>query len=304
MPLGLRFVLLALVCVSTMILDHREGHLSKLRQGLSMVVYPVQLLVDAPFELRRFISDSIADRAGLIAENRQLSEALLDSEFRLLQLERIKVENERLRSLLDSTAKFDDRRLVAEILSVDLDPYRQRFVLNRGVNNDVYVGQAILDSNGIVGQVVEVGQWSAEAVLITDADHAIPVVVNRNGLRTIAVGTGDQNRLRLPYLTNSADIEIGDLLVSSGLGEVFPAGYPVARVVGIEMRPGQPFADVVAEPVSSLDRAQEVLLVFSDEDVLGDEPATGLQRNESDEEIPSETSAAPSEERQNLAEVG
>jgi len=150
------------------------------------------------------------------------------------------------------------------VLSVDLDPYRQRFVLNRGLSDGVFVGQPILDRFGIVGQIVDVGQWTSEAVLITDADHAIPVVVNRTGLRTIAVGTGDLGRLRLPYLTNSADIEAGDLLVSSGLGEVFPAGYPVARVLDLRARPGQAFADVMAEPVSALDRDQEVLLVFAD----------------------------------------
>lgn len=265
-PLGLRFVLLALVCVSAMLLDHREDHLSRVRQALSVVVYPIQMLVDLPFEFFAWSRSSITERSSLIAENEQLTRALLDSKFRLQQLDALKVENARLRTLLESTAKFDNRRLVAEILSIDLDPFRQRFVLNRGLQDHVFVGQAILDREGVVGQVVSVGQWSAEAVLITDADHAIPVVVNRNSLRTIAVGTGDQSRLRLPYLTNSADIAVGDLLVSSGLGEVFPAGYPVGRVVEIQTRPGQPFADVIAEPVSDFDRDQEVLLVFSDDD--------------------------------------
>lgn len=263
-PLGFRFMLLALGCISAMLLDHREDHLTTVRQVLSMAIYPVQWTVNLPFEIYSWASNSIADRADLLARNEELSRALLDSAFQLQQLETLKVENTRLRYLLESTAKIDDRSLVAEILSVDLDPYRQRFVLNRGAAHNVFVGQAILDRDGVVGQIVEVGRWSAEAVLITDADHAIPVVVNRNGLRTIAVGTGDQGRLRLPYLTNSADIEVGDLLVSSGLGEVFPAGYPVGRIVQIQNQPGQPFAEITVAPVSALDRDQEVLLVFND----------------------------------------
>jgi rod shape-determining protein MreC len=226
-------------------------------------VYPVQVVVDLPFELYAWTKGALVDRSRLMVEHDELSSQLLDAEFKLQQLEALEAENSRLRALLDSTARLEDRRLVAEILSVDLDPYRQRFLLNRGGADDVFVGQAILGRNGVIGQVVNVGWWTAEAVLITDPDHAIPVVVNRNGLRTIAVGTGDQGRLRLPYLTNSADVEIGDLLVSSGMGDVFPAGYPVGRVLEIQTRPGQAFADVIAEPVSELDRDQEVLLVFS-----------------------------------------
>lgn len=262
--LAVRYVLLAIVCLSAMLLDHRQDHLSRARQALSIVVYPIQLAVDLPFRLYAWGTEAVSDRDGLLAENEELNRALLDAQFRLQRLDALQVENARLRELLESTASFDDRRLVAEVLSVDLDRYRQRFVLNRGGSDGVFVGQPILDRFGIVGQVVTVGQWTSEAVLITDADHAIPVVVNRTGLRTIAVGTGDVGRLRLPYLTNSADIQRGDLLVSSGLGEVFPAGYPVGRVLDLQSRPGQAFADVIAEPVSALDRDQEVLLVFAD----------------------------------------
>ena len=154
------------------------------------------------------------------------------------------------------------------VLSVDLDPYRQRFDLNRGLVDGVYVGQALIDATGVVGQVVRVGPLTSEAVLITDADHAVPVAVNRNQLRTIAVGTGDTRRLRLPYLTNNSDIVVGDLLMSSGLGGVFPAGYPVGRVLEVRVRPDQAFADVIAEPVSALDRDREVLLLWDATDEL------------------------------------
>jgi rod shape-determining protein MreC len=261
--MGARFLLLALVCVSLMILDFRDQHLSRVRQGLSLVVYPVRMLVDAPFSAWNWVSSTFADRRRLVQENEDLKRERLSAEFRLQRLAALEMENARLRELLDSTERVGSRALIAEILSVDLDPYRQRFDLNRGLVDGVYVGQALLDAHGVVGQVVRVGPLTSEAVLITDADHAVPVSVNRNGLRTIAVGTGDSGRLRLPYLTNSADIEVGDLLVSSGLGGVFPAGYPVGRVVSVQGRPDQAFAEVVAEPSSELDRDREVLLIWN-----------------------------------------
>jgi len=261
--MGARFLLLAIVCVSLMLLDQREQHLLRVRQGLSLVVYPVRVLVDSPFSAWRWVSSTFADRRLLVEENESLHRERLNAEFRLQRLAALEMENARLRELLDSTASVGSRALIAEILSVDLDPYRQRFDLNRGLVDGVYVGQALLDARGVVGQVVRVGPLTSEAVLITDADHALPVSVNRNGLRTIAVGTGDSGRLRLPYLTNSADIEVGDLLVSSGLGGVFPADYPVGRIVEVRVRPDQAFAEVMAEPVSALDRDREVLLIWT-----------------------------------------
>ena len=261
--MGARFVLLAVVCVALMLLDQRDHHLQRVRQALSVVVYPMRVLVDLPFSTWQSVRSSFAQRETLIAENEQLKRERLEAEFRLQRLESLETENARLRELLDSTARVGSRALIAEILAVDLDPYRQRFDLNRGLVDGVFVGQALIDAQGVVGQVVRVGPLTAEAVLITDADHAVPVSVNRNGLRTIAVGTGDSGRLRLPYLTNNADIHEGDLLVSSGLGGVFPSGYPVARVIEVRLRPDQAFAEIIAEPASALDRDREVLLVWN-----------------------------------------
>ena len=261
--LGARFVLLAIVCVALMMLDQRQQHLQRVRQALSVVVYPVRVLVDLPFRAWQSASVNLTERSQLIAENEQLKRERLETEFRLQRLAALETENERLRQLLDSTERVGLRALVAEILSVDLNPYRQRFDLNRGLTDGVYVGQALLDAQGIVGQIVRVDAFTAEALLITDADTAVPVSVNRNGLRTIAVG--DSGRLRLPYLTNSADIKVGDLLVSSGLGGVFPAGYPVGHVVEVRLQPDRSFSEVIAEPASALDRDLEVLLVWNDQ---------------------------------------
>jgi rod shape-determining protein MreC len=261
--MGVRFLLLAIACIALMLLDRREQHLVRVRQALSVVVYPVRVAVDLPFSTWTKVRENLAARDALIAENRQFRRERLETASRLQRLEALERENGRLRQLLDSTARIGSRALVAEILSVDLDPYRQRLDLNRGLVDDVFVGQALIDAQGVIGQVVRVGPMTSEAVLITDADHAVPVSVNRNGVRTIAVGTGDSGRLRLPYLTNNADVVVGDLLISSGLGGVFPAGYPVARVIDVKRRPDQPFAEIIAEPASSLDREREVLLVWN-----------------------------------------
>jgi rod shape-determining protein MreC len=245
-----------------MLLDRRDQHLVRVRQALSVAVYPVHMLVDLPFRTWGNVSTSLAEREVLIAENELFRRERLEVEGRLQRLEALEMENTRLRELLDSTARIGSRALVAEILSVDLK-YRQRFELNRGLRDGVFVGQALIDAQGVVGQVVRVGPLTSEAVLITDADHALPVSVNRNGLRTIAYGTGDSGRLRLRDLTTNANIVVGDLLISSGLGGVFPAGYPVARVLEVRVRPDQSFAEIIAEPASALDREREVLLLWN-----------------------------------------
>jgi len=274
--LGLRFLLISVVSLSLMFLDHRDDHLSRVRQAFSIVVYPIQIAVDLPFVAWRWASDSLAERAVILAENDQLKSEQLHNNVRLQRMAALEAENIRLRAMLDSSAQVADRVLVAEILAVDLNPYRQRFSINRGVGDGVYVGQALVDANGVVGQIVGVEAFTSEVVLISDADHAVPVSVNRNGLRTIAIGTGDSGRLSLPYLTNSADVEPDDLLVSSGLGGVFPSGYPVGRVVEVTRRPGQSFAEVIAEPAADLDRDREVLLVWTAEDEVGDDESTNL----------------------------
>ena len=273
---GLRFLLISIVSLALMFLDHRDDHLSRLRQAFSIVVYPIQAGVSLPFEAWRWASESLATRSTLLSENEQLKNEQLHFNVRLQRMAALEAENARLRAMLESSARVSDRVLVAEILAVDLDPYRQRFTINRGLGDGVYIGQALLDANGVVGQVVRVEAFASEVVLISDADHALPVTVNRNGLRTIAIGTGDSARLRLPYLTNSADVEPGDLLVSSGLGGVFPSGYPVGRVLEVSRQPGQSFAEVIAEPAAQLDRDREVLLVWTAEDTETGEEMTNL----------------------------
>lgn len=261
--LGTRVFLFALASVLLMVLDQREQHLSTIRNSLAVAVYPIRAVADLPFTAYAWLDETLAARAELLSENSTLRRRQLLMDAQLQRFASLEAENTRLRELMDSSAQVADRILVAEIMAVDLDPYRHRIALNKGTRDNVYQGQAILDAQGIVGQVTRAEPFSSEAVLISDPSHAMPVQVNRNGLRTIAVGTGDIARLELPFLPNNADIRSGDLLISSGLGGGFPAGYPVARVSLVERAPGEPFARVHAEPLAALNRDREVLLVWS-----------------------------------------
>jgi rod shape-determining protein MreC len=249
--------------IGLVVADHRYHHLDLLRAMLSVAVYPLHYLASLPDTLARKVEGRMEDEEELRRRNQSLSEDNLILKARLQQLEALEAENMRLRDLLGSSFKIGDRVLIAELLSVDLDPYRQQVLVNKGSSSGVFVGQPVLDANAVMGQVVRVNPLSATVLLITDATHGLPVQVNRNGLRTVAQGTGFINRLELPHLPKNADVEVGDLLVTSGLGGHFPPGYPVARVAEVRQDPGNAFATVVAEPTARLDRSREVLLVWT-----------------------------------------
>jgi len=232
-----------------------------------VIVYPLQVGVDQPFAAWRRASEFLASHEALREDNARLRNEVRSYAVRLQRMATLEAENDRLRAMLDSSERVADRMLVGEILSVDPDPYRQRFTINRGVLSGAYVGQALLDADGVVGQIDVVDALTSQAILISDVNHGLPVAVNRTGLRTIALGTGETGLLNLPYVTNSADIQEGDLLVTSGLGGVFPPGYPVGLVTVVQRRPGQSFARVLARPSAGLDRVREVLLVTNADDV-------------------------------------
>jgi len=243
--------------------DHRQHHFDTLRSTLSVLVYPLHYLASLPDILGRAVEGRLANEQILRENNESLRRDNLALKARLQKLDALEAENMRLRDLLGSSFKIGDRVLIAELLSVDLDPYRQQVMINKGSTSGVFVGQPVLDANAVMGQVVRVNPFSATVLLITDASHALPVQINRNGLRTVAAGTGLINRLELPHVQNNADVQVGDLLVTSGLGGHFPPGYPVARVGEVRREPGQPFATVIAAPTARLDRSLEVLLVWT-----------------------------------------
>jgi len=261
--LSLRVLALIIISIVLMYLDHRQNHLDGIRRAIGAAVYPVQLVVDAPMRLWEWLGDSTTSRNELELELGRLRAERLLTNARLQRLTALEAENARLRALLDVRSRVRDEVRVAEIMHVDAGSYEHNLVISIGSRDGVYDGQALVDADGVVGQVIRTGVMTAQAVMISDADHALPVVVNRNGLRTIAVGTGEIDRLDLPFLPNNADIRAGDLLVTSGLGGAFPTGYPVAVVDTVTRIPQQPFADVTATPQAALDQVREVMLIWS-----------------------------------------
>jgi rod shape-determining protein MreC len=257
-----RCVLYSLLALALIIVDKRYDHLGKIRRLLSVVAYPVQIAVASPFEGWHWFRDSVSTRDALRADKTKLEAELRVAQFRLQRYEALEAETQRLRALRENTASVTDRFLVGDVMNVDLDAFRERVLVNKGAGDGIYVGQAVLDSGGVFGQVARVGQLTSEVILVSDAAHAIPVQINRNGLRTVAVGTGDTNRLKLPYLPTSADIVAGDLLVTSGLGGGFPAGYPVGTIAEVKRDPAQSLADVDVKPAAALDRSRELLFVW------------------------------------------
>jgi rod shape-determining protein MreC len=283
-----RLLFLGALSIAIMVLDHRQKYLDVARSWLSRGVYPLQLVVEAPFEAWDWITNRFADRERLKTENQELHAQLRVANLQLLRMSALAQENQQLRAIREASSSMQLRTLVAEIMRVDIDPYRHRVLLNHGAKDGLYKGQAVLDAKGVFGQLTRVGQYAAEALLITDAEHATPIRVNRTGLRSIAVGIGDFNKLSLPYITGDADIKVGDLLVTSGLGGIYPPGYPVAEVTSIKRDPAQTFATVEAKPLAAMERAGELMLVWFeppatvDIDAPETKPAKGASKSSGD----------------------
>ncbi len=245
-----------------MLIDHNQGHLKIIRSALSTLVYPLQYVVNLPVEAVEWVSVSLVTHNSLLEENDRLKREHLLLSSKLQRYEILESENSRLRNLLESSFRLNDRVLVAELVAVELQSFRRQIVINKGQSDGAYDGQPIVDATGIMGQIVHVAPFSSTVLLLTDPNHALPVQVNRNGLRAIAVGTGQRDELLLENLTNNADIRVGDLIISSGLGRRFPSGYPVGQIEKISRDPGEVFAKVVIKPSAQLSQSREVLMVW------------------------------------------
>jgi len=272
--LGFRTLLLIAASIVLMVVDHRQHHLDTLRDAIATAVYPMRVIVAAPARLFAWTSENTQTRNELELENARLKAEKLLTSARLLELESLRAENDRLRAMLEARRQVRNDVRVAEIMSVDANPFRHSIVLDVGSSDGVYDGQVLVDADGVVGQVIDTTPMTSQALLISDPDHTLPVEVLRNGVRTIAFGTGELGRLDLPFLPNNADIEEGDLLVTSGLGGAFPSGYPVARVMAVQRIPQQPYAAVSAEPLAALDQVREVMLIWPAESRREREEAT------------------------------
>ncbi|MBD9502977.1 rod shape-determining protein MreC [Pseudomonas sp. BGr12] len=262
--LGARLLVLAVLSVALMVVDARFDYLKPVRSQMGLVLSPFYGIADFPVRAWEGVRDQFTSRSELLAENERLKAEQLLMQRRLQKLATLTEQNVRLRELLNSSALVDDKVLVGELIGVDPNPFTQRILIDKGEKDGVFQGQPVLDASGLMGQVVEVMPYTARVLLLTDTTHSIPVQVNRNGLRAIAVGTGNPERLELRYVADTADIKEGDLLVSSGLGQRFPAGYPVAVVKEVLHDTGGPFATIRAVPTAKMNRSRYVLLVFSD----------------------------------------
>ena len=249
------------LAVVLMIADHRGGYGQAVRQRFSLVSAPLWWLASSPVRVYDAASENLRLSSQLKDDNERLHKALEITQARLHRLDAVAEENLRLRQLLGGTRGYRLNVQMVSIVDIDLDPYRQRIVLDAGSDNGVRIGQALIDSGGVLGQVVEVSAHRATALLLTDADHAVPVQVARSGLRTIAYGVGRTDRLDLPNIPQSADVQVGDLLVTSGIGGGFPAGFPVGVVTALHPDNTRLFIVAEAKPAAHLDNGAEVLLV-------------------------------------------
>jgi len=295
-PLGATFLTLALLSIALMVADQRYPQIQRVRSWLTAIAFPVQKGVDLPFRAWNWLGESFADRNRLRAENLELTGRLRLANLQLQRFAVLEEENRRLRDMRENSAGIAERVLVASILNVDLDPFRHRVLLDKGAADGVFQGQAILDAEGIFGQVARVNAQTSEAILISDAEHAIPVQSNRSGVRTIAVGTGDPAKLSLPFVTTEADLKVGDLLLSTGIGGVFPRGYPVAQITKVERAATATFALVEARPTANLDRDREVLLAWF-QPAVPETPAPAAQATASASVPPAPASASPTPAR-------
>lgn len=237
-------------------------HLDPVKRQLSVFITPFYRITNWPHKLDELWGDASVSRFDLLQENKRLETELLIHQRKLQQMAALAAENVRLRQLLNASELLQDDVLIAELIGISPNPLTHTVIINRGTKNGVYNGQPVLDAKGLMGQVIDVGVNSSRVLLITDPGHALPVQINRTGVRTIVEGTGDLERLSLRHVSNTTDIRIGDLLVSSGLGQRFPVGYPVAVVEQITHDPGEPFAAIIARPMAQLDSSRNVLLIF------------------------------------------
>mgnify|MGYP000227006216 FL=1 len=260
-----RLVLVLFCSVLLIFFDHKMNSFESVRGFLQSMVSPLQYLATTPKQMMNWAAENIVTRRQLIADNEQYKVNELVFHEQALQLDIVKKENERLRALLSSPLRNDAKKMVAEILAVDSDPYTHQVVINRGANEGVFEGQAVIDDEGIVGQVLHVGTTSSRVLLITDVTHAIPVRISRNGVRLIAAGVGVIDRLTHNHVQHSTDIRVDDILVTSGLGGKFPEGYPVAEVTSVIQDESHAFARIQSQPVAKIDRLRYVLLLWPEQ---------------------------------------
>lgn len=260
-----RLLLVLLLSTVLIIFDHHIGSFETARGYLQSLVSPLQYLATAPKRMMIWTAENLTSRKNLIEQNQRykVNELLLSEQ--LMQLSMLKKENRRLRQLLASPLREETKKMVAEVIAVDSDPYTHQIVINKGANDGVYEGQPVIDDQGIVGQIQHVGTISSRVILITDVTHAVPVRISRNGIRMIATGMGHIDTLVHNFVPHSTDVLPGDVLVTSGLGGKYPEGYPVSIINKVDQDETRAFAQLYSKPVAQIDRLRYLLLLWTNE---------------------------------------
>lgn len=258
---AVRLVFFLLLSLLLMFVDSRYKYLESTRNVLSVLVYPLQRIALAPVELWRLTDDYLTLHDNLVRNNEQLHRQHKLDQQKLLQYDALQAENEKLRQLLDVRQHADYPVLMAEVAYTERDVFNRKLLLDKGRQAGIEPGQVVMDDSGIVGQVTRVYPWLSEVTLITDKDHSVPVQVVRNGMRAVVFGSGDTSDLSLRYMPVSADLQEGDLLVTSGIDGTYPANLPVAVISHIEKDPAYPFAQITCIPVAGVDRYRYLLVL-------------------------------------------
>jgi len=259
-----RLVLSLLLSVALILFDHKLDGFGTTRVYLNSLVSPLQYLANLPGQMLNASASRFVSHERLFNDNAKLTHDAIVMNGQLQRLIFLQQENDRLRSLLNSPVQDNTRKIVAELMAVDNNPYSHQIVINKGAINSVFEGQPVLDDKGIVGQIMQVSSTNSRVLLIADVTHAIPVRVARNNVRLIASGSGSLDELLIQHVAHSSDLKIGDILLSSGLGNIFPEGYPVATIISIVRDESRPFSQVRAKPIAQLDRLKYLLLLWSE----------------------------------------
>lgn len=252
-----------------MVLDHRNGWMWRIRYSAAVAVEPLYRLAGLPVEGMRTLSVAFADRQRLTDQNQRLREDLLLANAKLNRMAAVAQQNQHLKELLDTQRSLELNVQLARVVGVDLGAYRHRLLLNVGARDGVTQGQPVIDAHGVMGQVIQTLPTTSVVMLITDPNNALPVTIERTGLRTIAYGSREGDRLVLPTIPMAADVREGDRLLTSGLGGRFPPGFPVGEVTGVAPAATGMFLEAQAQPSADISRSEDVLLLHDQAEPVG-----------------------------------
>lgn len=256
-----RFVFFALLSLLLLFIDARYKHLESTRNALALPIQPLQRLSTQPGILWDNIVGYLDSQGNLARDNMQLRQQHAVYATQLLQLQVLQAENAHLRKMLDVSQHADYSMQMAEIVYSERDIFKRKIFVDKGSQKNVVAGQVVMDNIGVVGQVTRVYPWLSEVTLITDKDHAVPIQVLRTGLRAVVFGSGNISNLALRYMPISSDIQVGDVLVTSGIDGIYPPGLPVAKVIQIERDPAYPFAQILCSPLAGVDKQRQVMII-------------------------------------------